>query len=142
MRQVLRGQVIDEIVFAVDSERLAGLEEAFLLCDEEGVRTRVAVDFFPHINSTVHLDQIGSTPLLTFSAAPHDEIRLLAKRAIDIVLASVAILVLLPFMILIVLAVRLTSRGPAIFRQERCRPQRPEVHLSTNSARCAITRRK
>jgi exopolysaccharide biosynthesis polyprenyl glycosylphosphotransferase len=120
LRQVLRGQVIDEIVFAVDSERLAGLEEAFLLCDEEGVRTRVAVDFFPHINSTVHLDQIGSTPLLTFSAAPHDEITLLAKRAIDIVLASVAMLVLSPFMMLIALAVRLTSRGPAIFRQERC----------------------
>ena len=49
-----------------------------------------------------------------------DEIRLLVKRATDIVLASVAILVLLPFMVIIALLVRLTSRGPAIFRQERC----------------------
>jgi exopolysaccharide biosynthesis polyprenyl glycosylphosphotransferase len=120
LREILRCQVVDEIVFAVGSDRLAELEEAFLLCDEEGVRTRVAVDFFPHVNSTVHLDQLGSTPLLTFSAAPHDEIRLLVKRAIDIVLASAAIVVLLPFMLLIALAVRLTSRGPAIFRQERC----------------------
>ena len=38
------------------------LEEAFLLCDEEGVRTRVAVDFFPHVNSTVSLDRFGDTP--------------------------------------------------------------------------------
>ena len=45
--------VMDEIIFAVGSESLAQLEEAFLLCDEEGVRTRVAVDFFPHVNSTV-----------------------------------------------------------------------------------------
>jgi exopolysaccharide biosynthesis polyprenyl glycosylphosphotransferase len=120
LREILRRQVIDEIVFAVGSERLAELEEVFLLCDEEGVRTRVAVDFFPHVNSKVHLDQLGSTPLLTFSAAPHDEIRLLVKRATDIVLASVGILVLLPFMVIIVLLVRLTSRGPAIFRQERC----------------------
>jgi FlaA1/EpsC-like NDP-sugar epimerase len=51
LRQMLRKQVIDEIVFAVGSERLAELEEVFLLCDEEGVRTRVAVDFFPHVNS-------------------------------------------------------------------------------------------
>ena len=36
-------QVIDEILFAVDSGRLAELEEVFLLCDEEGIRTRVAV---------------------------------------------------------------------------------------------------
>jgi exopolysaccharide biosynthesis polyprenyl glycosylphosphotransferase len=120
LREILRRQVIDEIVFAVGSEKLAELEEVFLLCDEEGVRTRVAVDFFPHVNSKVHLDQLGSTPLLTFSAAPHDEIRLLVKRATDIVLASVGILILLPFMVIIVLLVRLTSRGPAIFRQERC----------------------
>jgi exopolysaccharide biosynthesis polyprenyl glycosylphosphotransferase len=120
LRQILRRQVVDEIVFAVDSNRLAELEDVFLLCDEEGVRTRVAVDFFPHVNSKVHLDQLGSTPLLTFSAAPHDEIRLLIKRATDIALASAAIVVLLPFMILIALLVRLTSHGPAIFRQERC----------------------
>ena len=120
LRQILRRQVIDEIVFAVGSERLAELEEFFLLCDEEGVRTRVAVDFFPHVNSKVHLEQLGSTPLLTFSAAPHDEIRLLVKRITDIVLASVGILALLPFMVVIALLVRLTSRGPAIFRQERC----------------------
>ena len=120
LRKLLRGQVIDEIVFAVDSDRLAELEDVFLLCDEEGVRTRVAVDFFPHINSKVHLDQLGATPLLTFSAAPHDEIRLLVKRVTDIALASAGIIVLLPFMALIALAVRLTSRGPAIFRQERC----------------------
>lgn len=120
LRQILRRQVIDEIVFAVGSERLAELEEVFLLCDEEGVRTRVAVDFFPHVNSKVHLDELGSTPLLTFSAAPHDEIRLLVKRTTDIVLASIGIVVLLPFMALIALLIRLTSRGPAIFRQERC----------------------
>jgi exopolysaccharide biosynthesis polyprenyl glycosylphosphotransferase len=118
--QLLRRQVIDEIVFAVGSERLAELEEVFLLCDEEGVRTRVAVDFFPHVNSKVHLDELGSTPLLTFSAAPHDEIRLLVKRVMDIVLAALGIIVLLPFMVIIALLVRATSRGPAIFRQERC----------------------
>ena len=37
---LLRSTVIDEIIFAVDSRRLAELEEVFLLCDEEGVRKR------------------------------------------------------------------------------------------------------
>jgi hypothetical protein len=77
---LLREHVIDEIVFSVGSESIADLEEVFLLCDEEGVRTRIAVDFFPHVNSTISLDRLGSTPLLTFSAAPYDEIRLLVKR--------------------------------------------------------------
>ena len=118
--ELLRQQVIDEIIFAVDSGRLAGMEEVFLLCDEEGVRTRVVVDFFPHVNSQVYLDRLGNTPLLTFSAAPHDEIRLLLKRVTDILLAAAALVLLLPFMLLIALLIPLTSPGPAIFRQERC----------------------
>jgi exopolysaccharide biosynthesis polyprenyl glycosylphosphotransferase len=118
--ELLRRQVIDEIIFAVDSSRLGEMEELFLLCDEQGVRTRVVVDFFPHVNSQVYLDRLGSTPLLTFSAAPHDEIRLLAKRITDVVLAAAALVLLLPFMLLIALLIRLTSPGPAIFRQERC----------------------
>jgi exopolysaccharide biosynthesis polyprenyl glycosylphosphotransferase len=96
------------------------LEEYFLLCDEEGVRTRVAVDFFPHVNSTVSLERLGATPLLTFSAAPYDEIRLLLKRAVDVVLAAAGLVVLAPFMAAIAFAIKLTSPGPAIFRQVRC----------------------
>jgi len=117
---LLRRHVIDEIIFAVDSAKLAGLEEVFLLCDEEGVRTRIAVDFFPHVNSEMYLERLAFTPLLTFSAAPHDEIRLLAKRAIDVVVAGAALMVLAPFILLVALAIRLTSPGPVIFRQVRC----------------------
>src|SRR5579871_1948035 len=117
---LLRQHVIDEIIFAVDSPRLAELEEVFLLCDEEGVRTRVAVDFFPHINSDVYLERLAFTPLLTFSAAPHDEILLLAKRVIDCIIAAAALVVLAPFMLLVALVIRLTSPGPIIFRQTRC----------------------
>jgi len=118
--ELLRQHVIDEIVFAVDSHKLREMEKFFLLCDEEGVRTRVVVDFFPHVHSQMYLDRLGTTNLLTFSAAPHDEIRLLLKRITDVVLAAPALVLLLPFMALIALLIRLTSRGPAIFRQERC----------------------
>ena len=117
---ILRQHVVDEVVFAVGSESLADLEEIFLLCDEEGVRTRVAVDFFPHVNSTVSLDRFGTIPLLTFSAAPYDEIRLLVKRSTDVAIAAAGLLVLAPLMALITVAIRLTSPGPAIFRQVRC----------------------
>ncbi|MGD0499315.1 MAG: sugar transferase [Bryobacteraceae bacterium] len=117
---LLRQRVVDEIVFAVGSEKLAGMEETFLQCDEEGVRTRVAVDFFPHVNSTVSLDRFGDTPLLTFSAAPYDEVRLLVKRVLDVAIASAGLLLLAPFMAAIAALIRLTSPGPAIFRQVRC----------------------
>ena len=117
---LLRRHVIDEIVFAVEASCLSELGEVLLLCDEEGVRTRIAVDFFPHVNSEVYLERLGFTPLLTFSAAPHDEIRLLVKRATDVAIAAAGLVVLLPFMLAVALLVRLTSPGPAIFKQVRC----------------------
>ncbi len=118
--ELLRRQVIDEIIFAVDSHKLGEMEELFLVCDEQGIRTRVVVDFFPHVNSQVYLDHLGATPLLTFSAAPHDEIRLLAKRITDVILAAASLVLLLPIMLTIALLIRVTSPGPVIFRQERC----------------------
>jgi exopolysaccharide biosynthesis polyprenyl glycosylphosphotransferase len=118
--ELLRNNVIDEVIFAVDSRRIAELEEVFLMCDEEGVRTRVAVDFFPHVNSQVYLDRLGTSPLLTFSATPHDEILLLVKRATDMALGAVALILASPIMLAVALLIKITSPGPVIFRQTRC----------------------
>ena len=52
--------------------------------------------------------------------APDDAIRLLLKRALDFTLAAMSLLILALPMLLLSLLVRLTSRGPAIFCQERC----------------------
>jgi exopolysaccharide biosynthesis polyprenyl glycosylphosphotransferase len=78
------------------------------------------VDFFPHVNSSVYLDRLGPAPLLTFAAAPHDEVLLFVKRATDVLLAGAALVLLLPAMVVIGMLVRLTSPGPVIFRQVRC----------------------
>ncbi|MBV9765758.1 MAG: sugar transferase [Acidobacteriaceae bacterium] len=118
--KLLSEQIVDEVIFNVESSRLAALEEVFLACDEEGVRTRIAIDFFPHVNSEVTLDRVGEAPLLTFSAAPLDDLRLLLKRFFDIVVAAVGLVLLSPFIGIVALLIKATSRGPVIFRQARC----------------------
>jgi exopolysaccharide biosynthesis polyprenyl glycosylphosphotransferase len=118
--QLLRRRVIDEVIFAVPAADLPQLEETLLLCDEEGVRTRIALDIFPHVHSDVYLDRLGTASLLTFSGAPHDELRLLVKRITDFSLAAIALLFLSPFLCLVALAIRVTSPGPIIFSQIRC----------------------
>jgi len=120
LRAMLAQHVVDEIHFAVESDQLPSLEEVFLWCDEEGVCSRVAVDFFPHVNSDLALERVGNTPLLTFTAAPDDEVLLLAKRMMDVVLAGMAILLLSPLFLAAALMNRLTSPGPVNFRQTRC----------------------
>lgn len=117
---ILRREVVDEIVFAVGTRQLADLESTFLLCEEEGVRTRIHVEFFPHVHSRVELERLDREPMLTYSGAPHDEVRLLLKRTIDVVLALLALVILSPLLLLCVILIKITSPGPAIFRQQRC----------------------
>ena len=118
--RLVSNQVVDEIIFDVDSTKLSALEDVFLQCDEEGVRTRLAIDFFPHVNSDITLDRVGGAPLLTFSAAPLDDLRLLLKRFFDVVFSAAALVTLAPFFAAIALLIKITSPGPVIFRQARC----------------------
>ena len=118
--RMLTEQAIDEILFTVSSERLRELESVFVLCDDHGVRTRVVADFFPHSHSRLHFDRFGDYPLLTFSVAPPEDFRLLVKRGFDWLVAAISLVVLCVPMALVGLLVKLTSKGPVLFRQERC----------------------
>jgi exopolysaccharide biosynthesis polyprenyl glycosylphosphotransferase len=119
LRDILHEQVIDEVVFAVSKDQLDGLREAFLVCEQEGVKTRLVLSFFPHLISKVHLERMGEWPLLTFSTTPFDEDLLLLKRVVDFVMALVFLAALSPLFLLLALAIKLTSRGPVFHRQTR-----------------------
>jgi exopolysaccharide biosynthesis polyprenyl glycosylphosphotransferase len=120
LAELLRGHVIDEVIFAVSREELESLEETFLLCEEEGVKTRVLVSFFPHVISHVYLERLRDMPLLTFSTTPENELLLLAKRVVDLGMALALTVLLSPLLLILALLIRATSRGPILYRQTRC----------------------
>jgi exopolysaccharide biosynthesis polyprenyl glycosylphosphotransferase len=118
--RMLEEHIVDEVLLAVSKPELEKMEDLFLACEEQGVKTRVLVDFFPHLRSEITLDRLEHLPLLTFSRAPENEYLLFFKRAFDLGLAVLLLLVTAPLMALIALLVRLTSPGPVIYRQWRC----------------------
>ena len=111
---------VDEVILAVDRGDLPKLEDVFLLCEEMGVKTRLILDFFPHVFAKVELEEFDGTPLLTFSTTPAETGALLAKRAVDVGLAAFLGLVCLPFAAVIAVLIKVTSHGPVLFRQVRC----------------------
>ncbi len=113
--------VFDEVIFVGSTvEEVEGFEDLIRFCEDVGVRTRLAVDFFPTVTSRVSLEFLESLPLLTFSTAPDQDMALIAKRVMDFVCAAVALVVLFPVLTFIGLAVKLTSVGPILYRQTRC----------------------
>jgi len=65
------------------------------------------------------LSRIADVPLAHISGAPTDHLRALVKRAQDVVVGAVALVVTSPVMLAIAIAVRLDSPGPVLFRQRR-----------------------
>ena len=118
--ELLRRHVIDEVIFAITKDELERLEESFLACEVEGVRTRVLLTFFPHVISRVYLEHLGERPLLTFATTPENEYLLLAKRALDFVMAVTLLVLLSPLMALLAFLIWLTSGSPILYRQTRC----------------------
>ncbi|MBI4463324.1 MAG: sugar transferase [Acidobacteria bacterium] len=118
--RMLEEHIVDEVIFAVSKPQLEKMEDLLLTCEEQGIKTRVPVDFFPHFRSEISLDRLEHLPLLTFSSAPENEYLLFLKRAMDLVLAMVLLVPAVPLMLAIAALVRLTSPGPVIYRQLRC----------------------
>lgn len=117
---VLRAYPVDEVILTVDRADLERFEEVFLKCEEMGVRTRLVLDFFPHVLAKVELEHFEGTPLLTFSTTPDDDLALTAKRALDVGFSILLGAIYLVPVALAAVLIRLSSKGPAVFRQTRC----------------------
>ncbi len=117
---LLARHVIDEVIFTVSKDELDQLEDTFLVCEQEGVKTRLALSFFPHTLSKVSLERLREMPLLTFSTTPENEYLMLLKRLVDFVMAAMMVTVLSPLFVTLSILVKLTSNGPIFYRQTRC----------------------
>jgi exopolysaccharide biosynthesis polyprenyl glycosylphosphotransferase len=118
--ELLRQHVIDEVIFAVAKDDLEKLEATFLMCEEEGVKTRLLLSFFPHVISKIHLERLREMPLLTFSTTPEEESLLVLKRVVDFVMSLALLVVLAPVFLLLALLIKLSSKGPVLYKQIRC----------------------
>jgi exopolysaccharide biosynthesis polyprenyl glycosylphosphotransferase len=119
-RGLLEGGGVDEIILVTDHERVDDTD-IFLLCEELGVTARVVLNFFPHSIARIELHEFDGFPLLSFSTTPTNEAVMALRRMLDVVLAGLILLVFGPlFMIPTAILIKLTSRGPVLFKQTRC----------------------
>ena len=120
LESLVRERTVDEVFIAVAERRLEELEDALLMLEENGILTLIVPNFFPHLIAKVRMQEFETVPLLTFSTVPSDVVALYAKRIFDVAVSLVLLALFAPVILVTVVLIRITSPGPAIFRQKRC----------------------
>jgi exopolysaccharide biosynthesis polyprenyl glycosylphosphotransferase len=110
---------IDEIVFAVTRKKLDEMRQIFLLCEEMGIRTRVAMNFLQNRVARMEIEELEGVPFLTFTTTPSNEAQLAWKRLLDVTVSVALLALALPIIVLAALAIRITSPGSVLFKQRR-----------------------
>jgi exopolysaccharide biosynthesis polyprenyl glycosylphosphotransferase len=111
---------IDEVFVSVPLDSGQPLLRAMVpLCEEQGITLRVVSSVVDLMLARAQVDEVEGQPIITIFTGPPDSILLTAKRAIDVGIASLALLLTAPIMLLTAIVIRLDSRGPALFVQER-----------------------
>jgi exopolysaccharide biosynthesis polyprenyl glycosylphosphotransferase len=116
---ILHGLVVDEIVVCLDIDDRHMTEPIARLCEDEGRVVRIPMTKSASIVPGGHLEMFDGIEVLSLVYGPDRALGMLAKRAIDVVLASVALVVLSPVLLLVALVVRLNDGAPVLFRQTR-----------------------
>jgi len=116
---VLKNHVVDEVILAVPRAMIPDVDAIAHACEEEGVKLRLMADVFDVHVARVSLVEVSGVPLLTLEPVAQEQAKVFVKRLLDLGMAIVLLFFIWPLLLAIAIAIRLDSRGPALFVQER-----------------------
>jgi exopolysaccharide biosynthesis polyprenyl glycosylphosphotransferase len=116
--QNTRQHFVDEIFFTTACER-GIVQEVLQQARTHGVDLRVVPDMYDGLAWNSPIEYIGQFPTIPLHCGHVPETGLLLKRAMDMVMASLTLVILSPLLLLIAIAVKLDSHGPVFYSSER-----------------------
>jgi len=117
--QLVREYSCDEVVITLSSSQYDQIERVVYDLHSLPVRVRVAPDLLKLALVRANVEMLGPVPLIGVREPMIDGVNWAVKRTTDVILSALALAFLWPAMLLIALAIKLDSPGPAIFRQRR-----------------------
>jgi lipopolysaccharide/colanic/teichoic acid biosynthesis glycosyltransferase len=110
---------VDRVVVALEDRRGQLPTAELLRCRLAGVRVQEREELYEHITGKIAVEAMRPSYLIFNRGFSRSLTGQVAKRAGDVTMALVGLLLAWPVMLLTAIAVRLSSRGPALYTQER-----------------------
>jgi exopolysaccharide biosynthesis polyprenyl glycosylphosphotransferase len=119
LEDILVRHVIDEVLITLPiKSRYVEIQDTIALCERLGVRAAYLADVFQSSLARPMYETTGRFQVVRMHVVTDDH-RLLIKRTIDLLGCTVGVICAAPLMAVIAVAIKATSPGPVIFKQER-----------------------
>ena len=116
----IANNVVDEVVVALPvSSAYIYSSRIVSLCQEQGLTVRFVSQIFDSRLAKGKLDVFDNEPMLSLEGTPDESFSNLFKRMMDRAAAAVLLLLLAPLFLLVAAVIKLTSKGPVLFVQQR-----------------------
>jgi Undecaprenyl-phosphate glucose phosphotransferase len=120
LEDILNVNQLDEIIITLGLNEYSKLEHIVAVCEKSGVHTKFVPDYGNIISSRPYTEDLQGLPVIHIRHVPlSDSFNAALKRFLDVVGAAVCLVVFSPIMLITAIAVKVSSPGPVIFKQER-----------------------
>jgi Undecaprenyl-phosphate glucose phosphotransferase len=116
---VLDGQRVDQVIIALPIEEQPQLKALMEELAQRPVDVKVVPDLYQYRTLRSGLEEFGGLPIISLQGDPLHGWNLVLKRFFDVVFSALALVLISPLMIAIAVLVKLSSRGPVFYAQER-----------------------
>jgi exopolysaccharide biosynthesis polyprenyl glycosylphosphotransferase len=126
---ILADEAIDEVIIALEStdhERLKGI---ITQLSSYNIRISIMPDGYDILSGQVHMSSIFGALLLTTDSSNMPDWQISTKRIFDIMASAIALVLLIPVYIILAISVKLSSKGPIFFTQERVGKNRKPFNI-------------
>ncbi len=120
LRPIVGNNVIDEVFVTLPLRSYYDeIQQVLDICGEAGISVKVPPEAFERTGSMTEVSHVGRIPMVTHFNGPSDYMQLVFKRVMDVIGATVGLILVSPLLAIIAIAIKLTSPGPVFFVQKR-----------------------
>ncbi|HZS07479.1 MAG TPA: sugar transferase [Blastocatellia bacterium] len=117
---IITTEVVDEVVIALPiKSHYEQIERVIALLEEQGITVHLLMDFFSRRRAHYRAARLQGIEFISLQSAPSSGWRAEIKRLVDLSLAVVMLVALLPLFALVAVMIKLDSAGPVFFIQTR-----------------------
>jgi Undecaprenyl-phosphate glucose phosphotransferase len=119
IHHIIESSKVDQILLALPRSQYTELDRILQLLKDETIDIQLIPDIHEYITLGCEIEDFDGLPIVNINDSPLQGWGALAKRITDITLSGLVLILLLPLFLMISIAIKLSSKGPSLYSQER-----------------------